>query len=247
MNRVVLEDRHKFVYYDDKSIESLRSLYRDYNVDVNSDRPIVIYEIIEPLPKVDTKLILDQNLIKIFHERYYELIIFLAMINCLYQKIDIAILNDKLKKVLKLCSYFSDKEINDVKTLINLLVESKNIYKVAYQEYIETGRCDFYDKVPIPYIMIDNLIPYLKTAIGLKKHFSLMLEFNDYVSLMNSMAINGYIASRCNGYLSVNILLKCDSHWNCYYANNGQFIQEVHDYTELDFSQSKNKMRSRQK
>lgn len=247
MNRVVLEDRHKFVYYDDKSIESLRGLGYNYDVGINSERPIVIYEKIECLAKVDTKLNLDRNLIKIFHERYYELLILLAIINTLYQKIDITILNDKLKKVLKLCSYFSEKEITDVKTLINLLFESKNIYKVAYQEYLKTGRCDFYENVPIPYVMIDNLIPYLKTGIGLKKHFSLMLEFNGDVSLLNAMAINNYIASRCNGYLSMNILLEQGSCWSCYYANNGQFIQEVHDYTELDFSQSKNKIRSRQK
>ena len=116
MNRVVLEDRHKFVYYDDKSIESLRGLGYNYDVGINSERPIVIYEKIECLAKVDTKLNLDRNLIKIFHERYYELLILLAIINTLYQKIDITILNDKLKKVLKLCSYFSEKEITDVKT-----------------------------------------------------------------------------------------------------------------------------------
>ena len=59
------------------------------------------------------------------------------------------------------------------------------------------------------------------------------------------MAVNDYIASRCNGYLSINILLFDNSQWKCYYSNNGQFVQNIHDYTEVDLRKNKDKIRSR--
>ena len=41
-----------------------------------------------------------------------------------------------------------------------------------------------------------------------------------YLSIYNYMAVNNYIASRCNGYLSMNILCG-DNEWGYYYTSNG--------------------------
>ena len=57
------------------------------------------------------------------------------------------------------------------------------------------------------------------------------------------MAINDYIASRCNGYLSMNVLLPSDKCWKCYYSNNGQLIEWCHDYTDVDLRNSKKRIR----
>lgn len=243
MNRVVLESRHKFVYYDNESINGLRELEYEYPAKVNSEEPVVVYIQDDSLPKVDTKLVLDKDRIIVFHCHYYELLIFLAIINQLANQIEHSELNNRLERVFKLCSHIGKSEIKDIDTLRDLLIESKNIYKEAYLEYMNSGKCDFYDKVPIPFIMMDSMIQVVKKALDLKKHFSLLLEFREDMSIYTCRAINDHIASRCNGYLSMNVLLHSDSEWKSYYANNGQFIQDTHDYTEKDFRKHKSRKR----
>jgi hypothetical protein len=135
-------------------------------------------------------------------------------------------------------------EINDVNKLRTLLVDSKNMYIDGYIKYMETGKVDFYDKVPIQFVILDDMIPNLKRAINLEKYFCFMLEFIGNIDKYACRTINSYIASRCNGYLSMNVLLHSDSEWKCFVANNGQYIQETHDYTEKDFRKHKTRSRN---
>lgn len=246
MNRVVWESRHKFVYYDYESIELLRLVEYDYPAVIDSENPIVVYVLDEGLPKVDTKLKLDKDVIKSFHGRYYELLIFLEIISKISDDIDNNELNKRLGRLFKLCARIGcEEEINDIKTLRNLLVDSKHMYRNAYIEYMETGKLDFYDKVPIPFIMMDGLLEMLKKNIGLKKYFSILLDLGTDSSIYTCMAINNYIASRCNGYLSMNVLVDKYDKWKYYYASNGQFIQDVHDYTEVDCTTNKRRIRQK--
>ena len=246
IDRVIWESRHKFVYYDYETKDLFTDLGYSYPVSIDCENPIVVYLIDWGLPKVDTKLKLDKDIIQLFHDRYYELLIFLEIINTITDNIDNDELNKRLGRLFKLCSSIGKREdIKDIKVLRSLLIDSKNIYKDAYIEYMETGKCDFYDRVPIPFIMMDNLVELVKKSIGLKKYFSILVDLPDNVSRYNCMAINNYIASRCNGYLSINVMLDKYDKWNCYYASNGQFIQDVHDYTEVDCTSQMR--RSRQK
>lgn len=247
MNRVVLESRHKFVYYDYETIDLLRLAEYYYPVSIDSEEPIVIYILDCELPKVDTSLKLDKHIIKSFHDRYYELLIFLEIISKIADNIDNDELNKRLGRLFKLCSSIGTKhEINDIKTLRNLLVDSKYMYRDAYIEYMETGKLDFYDKVPIPFIMMDNLLESLKKNIGLEKYFSVFIDLGTDLSIYTCMSINNYIASRCNGYLSMNVLVDKYDEWKHYYASNGQFIQDVHDYTEVDFTTNKKRIRQKE-
>ena len=239
MDRVVLDSWHMFVYYDDECIESLRKLANEYIPKINSSEPIVIYVKDSGLPKIDTSLELDSFRITIFHERYYELLIFLSIIDRLISYIDNNELNNRLSRTFKIFSQLSKREIKDINILRSLLIDSKNMFRDGYIEYINTGKIDFYEKVPIPFIMIDNMIPQIKKEIGLQRHFSLMLELQGDVSKYNNRSINDYIASRCTGYLSMNVLLRDDKDWKNWFSNNGQFIQDVHDYSVVDFRRCK--------
>lgn len=243
MNRVVWESWHMFVYYGDESIGTLKKLKNEYPAKMNSDEPIVVYVKDKQLPKLDTKLKLDGYRINIFHEHYYELLIFLSIIDTIVNQIDNDKLNSVFKGVFRLCSSISKRKINDVNTLRTLIIESMNMYREAYLEYMETGKCDFYDKVPIPFVMMDSLVPLIKESINLKKHFSLMIEFDGDISIYTCRAINDYVASRCTGYLSMNVLLHDDSEWKSWYSNNGQFVECIHDYSVIDLR--KNKIRSK--
>ena len=244
MQRVVGQSRHKFVYYDYESIDVLRQTEFSYLPKLDSEEPIVIYEIDEGLPKVDTNLKLDDFRIRVFHERYYELLIFLSIIDSIANHINHDELNIRLKHTFKLLSHGNKTEIKNINTLRSLLIDSKNMFKDGYIEYMETGERNLYNEVPIPFVMIDNIVDDIKRELGLKRHFSLMLELPEDISKYTCMAINDYIASRCNGYLSMNVLLYRDSKWKTYYANNGQFIQETHDYTEIDLRKHKTRIKS---
>lgn len=241
-DRVVWESRHKFVYYDYESINLLRDLSDGYPAKINSEEPIVVYILDEGLPSPSDGLTLNKDVIKSFHARYYELLIFLSIIDEIVNNIDDEELNKYLVRFFKLVSYCGNGKIDNVDTLRTMLIDSKNMYRDAYMEYITSGNFgDFYSKVPIQFVMMDDLLSILKEKIGLKKYFSLMLELGEDISIYSSMAINDYIASRCNGYLSMNVLLHSDSEWKGYYSNNGQFIQAIHDYTEVDFRSTKKK------
>lgn len=244
MDRVVWDSWHKFVYYDDESIEKLKSLEGYYLPKINSDEPIVIYEIDNGLPKLDTTLKLDSYRIGFIYEHYYQIVIFLAIIDRIANHIEHNELNMRLKHLFKLFSCVGKEEINDIDVLRKLLIDSKNMYKDGYIEYMKTGKTTFYNEIPIQFIMIDNMIPNLKQAIGLNKYFSFMLELTGDIDKYTCKAINDYIASRCTGYLSMNVLLSDDSKWKCWYANNGQFIQETHDYSEKDFRKHKTRSRN---
>ena len=244
MDRVVWESWHMFVYYDDESIELLRNQKNEYSAKMNSYEPIVVYVKDKKLPKLDTKLKLDGYRINIFHEHYYELLIFLSTIDTIVNQIDNDVLNTAFKGVFRLCSIISKREIKDINTLRNLIIESMNMYRDGYLEYMETGKCDFYNRVPIPFVMMDNLIPLIKKSIGLNKHFSLMMEFDSDISIYTCRAINDYVASRCTGYLSMNVLLHDDSEWKSWYSNNGQFVEYVHDYSVIDLRKHKTRSKN---
>ena len=101
---------------------------------------------------------------------------------------------------------------------------------------------DFYSDLEISNIIIDMIIPCIKKSIGLEKYFSLFIDVDSNLSIFNEISINDYIGSRCTTYLSINILL-CKYEWKYYYSSNGQFIQNVHDYSEIDLRRNKTKCR----
>ena len=243
VDRVVMEGFHKFVYYDHESILSLRNLENEYIPKINSSESIVIYIKDLGLPKMNTVLELDNYRINFFYERYVEIVIVLSIIDRLINYIEVSELNKRFESIFGLFSRISKRKIQDIDTLRTMLIESKNMYSDGYIEYMKTGKIDFYDKVSIPFIIIDNLLADIKMELGLERHFALILEFCDDVDKYTCRAINDYVASRCTGYLSMNILLHNESEWKCFYANNGQFIQNVHDYTEIDLT--KHKIRSK--
>lgn len=233
MDRVVLESRHKFVYYyDDNNKDKILDMVSRYSAKIDSDSPILVYIKDNGLSKMDNKLGLNKYKIISIHNNYCSLLIFSSIIDTLIKNIDIEVLNSRLKTTFEFCSFNIKEEIRDAVTLRDKLLKSKNDYRDAYIKYMETGELDLFDKIEIPFIIVDSSVENLKEEIGLKEHFSLLLDLGNNLSIYNYMAVNNYIASRCNGYLSMNVLCR-DNEWGCYYTSNGQFIEYVHDYTEI--------------
>ena len=231
-DNIVLESRHKFVYYDENNKNKILDMISRYPARIDSDSPILVYVQDDGLPKIDNKLGLNKDKIKSIHNNYYSLLIFFSIIDTLIKNIDIDILNSRLKRTFEFCSYNNKEEIRDVVTLRDKLLKSKNDYRDAYIKYMETGELDLFDKLEIPFVIIDSLVENLKQEISLMENFSLLLDLGNDLSIYNYMSVNNYIASRCNGYLSMNVLCG-DNEWGYYYTSNGQFIEYVHDYTEI--------------
>lgn len=241
MDRVIWDSWHKFVYYDDIDKCKILDDLSKYKANLDNTEPIVIYISDDGLPKVCDETKVDRYRVDFFHHRYYELLILLSIIDKLIESIDIGVLNYRFKRLFHLLS--DNVDISDVILLRELLDKCKNIYKIEYINYIETGVLnDFYGSLEISNVIIDMIVPCIKKSIGLDKYFSLVIDVDDEMSKYNQMCINDYIASRCTSYLSINILLS-GYQWKYYYNSNGQFIQDVHDYSEIDLRKRKTKSR----
>lgn len=241
MDRVVWDSWHKFVYYDEIDKCKILDDLSKYNCELNSSEPIVIYIFDEGLPKINEDIYVDRYRVEFFHHRYYELLIALSIIDKLVESIDIDVLNSRFKRLFYLLS--DNVDISDVIVLRDLLDKCKNVYKREYINYINTGILeDFYNDLEISNVIIDMIVPCIKRSIGLEKYFSILIDVDSEISKYNEMSINDYIASRCTGYLSINILLS-KYEWKYYYSSNGQFIENVHDYNVIDLRRNKIKTR----
>ena len=241
MDRVIWGSWHKFVYYDDLDKCKILDDLSKYNAILDSSEPIVVYICDEGLPNVNDDIMIDRYRVEFFHHRYYELLIILSIIDKLIESIDIDVMNSRFKRLFHLLS--DNVDISDVMVLRELLDKCKNIYKREYIKYINTGILgDFYSNLEISNVIIDMIVPCIKKSIGLEKYFSILIDVDSEISKYNEMSINDYIASRCTGYLSINILLS-KYEWKYYYSSNGQFIENTHDYSEINLR--KNKVKSR--
>ena len=240
MDRVIWDSWHKFVYYDNDDKSNILDDLSKYRVKLNSNEPIVIYINDLGLPNVIDETKVDRYIIEFFHHRYYELLILLSIIDKLIRDIDIDVLNSRFRRLFHLLS--DNVDINDVIELRDLLDKCINIYKNEYVNYIETGILGkFYNDLEISNVIIDMIVSCIKKSIGLEKYFSFVIDGDNIISKYSQMSINDYIASRCTGYLSINVLLSINN-WKYYYSSNGQLIENIHDYSEIDLR--KNKVRS---
>lgn len=243
MDKVVLENKHKFVYYDNKSIKDLRMISKNYPPKINSEEPIAIYIKTTGLPsRVSVNKFISRDIIKVFHENYFQLLIFSEMINVLSKNIDNVELNNRLKRVFRLCSCVFREKIDDIKKLKKIINDSKKNLVNAYYEYLRHSKINFYDDVSMSFMLINYLIPILKDAIGLKKHFGIILELNENISLYNCVALNDYISYRNSKDVSINVLLSGDTKLEFYCTSNGEIVESIYDYVEKDFREGKTKL-----
>ena len=100
-------------WYDYETKDYFIDLDCKYPAILNSDEPIIVYIQDEGLPEINTDLNLDKSIIKSFHDRYYELLIFLEIIDTITNSIDNQELNKRLGRLFRLCSCIGTKEDSD--------------------------------------------------------------------------------------------------------------------------------------
>lgn len=239
IKEILFDGRHKFVYFEENKREILKE--ECLNSKINFDRSIPVYVKDNGLSKENSLLDLDIYRMILFHERYYEFLIGLSVVDVLCNNISKDELNIKLKRIFKALSSYSKKNINNIDDFRYILEHDKNIYMEGYNEYIETGNLGFYDKLILGYVVLDIFLKNIKRALDIGGCFCLLYDYDD-LSVRNMMIINKYINSRSNGYLTINVLCG-EKEWGSCYDSNGYIIQNIHDYTEIDYSDVKKKIR----
>ena len=112
LDEIISDSRHKFIYFDD----SKRALVigECFNSNINLDISMPIYIKDNGLPEDDSLLDLDKYRLIIFHERYFDFLIALSVIDALCMKIGKDILNKKLLRMFNILSYSSKNNITNI-------------------------------------------------------------------------------------------------------------------------------------
>lgn len=239
LDEIISDSRHKFIYFDDSKRALVIGECLNSNINLDISMPIYIKD--NGLPEDDSLLDLDKYRLIIFHERYFDFLIALSVIDALCMKIGKDILNKKLLRMFNILSYSSKNNISNIDQLRIILEHDKKVYYDGYRKYLATGRMDFVDDLLIGFITLDIFLKNIKRNLGISNGFSLFLDYDD-LSVMSMQVINKYINSRCNGYLSINVLCG-EKDWKTFYDSNGYFIQNIHDFTEIDYRTVKKKNR----
>lgn len=229
--------RHQIIYsYNTKERHQfLQELEELYSVKVNCDTPIAIYMEDFMLPEV-AKTNSYETL-----SAAGEFLEFTIIENIITKILTSPItLNEKRQtdftnRIIRLFGNRKHERINDIKMLKELrtaLLESKSFYRECYlqedREKLST------DKLPIPFITTELVVPKLKSLLEMDSNFGLIFDTDSSISIVSAITINNYIGKRCNTDLSIK--LACDAtSWPTYINLNGP-IDAIHDYgtVELD-------------
>lgn len=239
LEEILFDNRHKFVYFEENKKDDFIECCLDNVNYLGGAIPVYIKD--NGLPKNDSLLELDKYRIIIFHERYYSFLIGLCVIDTLCKKRDKIIIDKKLFRIYERLSDNCKMKINSIDDLRYVLEHDKNLYYEGYKKYLETGNLDFIEDLLMGYLMLEIFLKNIKRTLDIKRSFSVIYDYDD-LSIDSVRVINKYINSRCNGYLSINILCG-DKDWKSFYDNDGYIIQNIHDYIEVDYRNVKKKSR----
>ena len=229
IEKILLDNRHKFVYFDEGSRDVFKKECLEYIFDINKSLPIYIKD--DGLPKIDSKVKIEKTRVSIICERYYDFLVCLSVVDALINNIDKDILNKKFKRLFDMYSDMSLKKINNIDDLRSVLEHDKNCFVDLYKEYMSTGKVDKYNEMFMGYIVIEIFLKNIKRGIGLKGCFSIVFDY-DELSIESKLNINKFINCRSNGYLSINVLCG-DRNWDLYIDRDGHYIDNIHDYYNL--------------
>ena len=244
LDLVVENSRHKFVYYEDYDRDVFINSSSEYFPIIDIDEPIAVYISNFSLLYFDNDNINHVKCLSIY-KRYFDIVIILSIIDLLISSIDINVLNNRLNKLFRYCSRICNIDVSNIIEFRNILNKSRCYYKNLYINYSNTGNITNNVSGIIDVLIIDRIIPIINECLGFNKYFSLLIDIDDDINELDKIIINDYINSRCNKYLSFNVLLN-NIDWDLYECSNGRNIQYIHDYMLIDFREDL-KVRSRHK
>lgn len=236
---IIGQSRHQFIYgYNDENRKSLiKELEIEYPIKVNENIPIILNLKNWALPNLfNNNIELDENVINILSRDYLNIVIVSEIISKIKNG------DFKIESIINLFNRFLTTEyprLTTLEDLMNVLEKTKEIYMTSYIKYIQSGKIDeFFKEVPINFIILEQVILYIKNVVNNKSYFVIIIDNDGNEKLIHSIkVINDLINSRINSNISIKVFTEPDK-WKTFIGSNGQFIESIHDYGEIEIDSS---------
>lgn len=237
MKQIIRDSSHMFINCNIDTRNSLiEYLQTNYPVVNNTSKPmsILIQDIV--LNNNDTYNKQDLLLLKSITREYLSFQILYNILTNIESNLDIEYLNGRIINLVKSIDimYRGDgfDRISDFNELLYLLNIAIDFYKDYYNDLINNGYTEMdIDTLKIPFIDLLEVVKMIKQMICNSSYFGIFIENNNIPKLLKQ-EINSLINSRINKDISMKILCPNDN-WGIYYDNNGEIIQNIHDYKVL--------------
>lgn len=244
MNSIATHAWHEFVYCrnDRNRKEFIEGMIKSYPIELDSDNPVLVYVDDFILPEVEGFSSPDKYRVLASAREYLSFTLVAAMIDQTIRQNDLVRLNDRLtnfiKDVNRLFLSNEDMEIKDIENLRTALLAGKDFYLENYFRLMETGNWlgDF-STLPISFMDFSSFIKTYKRAMGLSKHFGIILDYQGSGAVVSQRAVNGLVTKRIAGDAAIKVFSEPEE-WKSYHDLGGMLAEDVHDYSSIDLDGS---------
>ena len=244
-NMIIGESRHHFIYgYDgEERTNFLKEIEKENPVVTNIDKPMAVYIDDYGLPNINyDKKKVDRGLITIVSTEFLN---FSVLSKIIESYIDNNEINDN--NVVELMKYTYKVDINNLNDLLKMFKESKEFYKKYYLDYLKHGNSTYkVSDIKFPFVDLLMYLDHFKTRINNDSYFSILIDNNKDVSIPSIRAINFYVGGRINRTISMNVATDPEK-WKTYTDCNGNLIQSLHDYGDIEYDDSLKKVLSKRR
>lgn len=242
-DEIMRQSRHQFIYgYEsDERSSFLKSLEKDYDIEINVDSPMAIYMEDYYFPKMELDDEVDCFRIYQVSREYFNIALIKNIISRIKSKTNLLEDENVLKFLNRLSSITSDHSCyTNLDDFEKDLVSSLDFYSL-YRDKLIIGSSSLPNilDVKIPFIMPEMIVSKIKNMLVNKSYFGIIVDGNSEFSLDTYKLVNGYVTRIINSDLSMKVVTD-PGKWITYYDNSGEFAEAVHDYgiVELDSSYS---------
>lgn len=238
-NQIISDNNHQFIYKFDENERKqfLQDIVNNHPVIMNENRPMAIYLNKIGLPKFYLhQHELDKIKLATFCSEYLNFSIAHEITDSLLKNYDYKNTDDNILKFLEFINEIADHNINisTLHELNDILKKTRDTYYENYCIYKKIGEhSDFINELPIPFLDIQYYLKKIKEIINNNSYFCILINYQDDISLHSIQAINSLVSSRINSDISIKIASDYNA-WPTHYSLNGDLIQNVHDYTEIN-------------
>lgn len=243
---IVTHAWHEFLYgynNEDRKI-FLNEMVEDYPIKIDNDQPAAVYINDFMLPVVSTDVVPERFRLEAVAREYLSFTLVNAIVEQSIKQVELEKLNNKMnafiERVNRLFVSNSSFCIDSISSLRDALITSKDFYKEQYMKLMKNGCFDGdITSLPISFMDICSFARYYKKAIGMNKHFSVILDYDGTGAVVSQQAVNGLVTSRITGDYSVKVVCQPEE-WKTFYDFGGQFAEAVHDYSVVELDDSYN-------
>lgn len=237
---------HQFLYgYNgEERTKFLESMVDTHPVKIDGDAAAVLVSDYS-LPIVESSLECDKYQVMTLAREYMSVVLVDAIVEQSIRQVELDKLNDRMKSFIKVVNRLMINpgfdDIEDISEFSKILKEAKRFYSEEYVKLCQTGKFQGdITSLQLGFVDLNTFVTYYKKALGMKKHFSVIIDQQEVGAIISQKAINGIVTKRCTGDISMKVACQPEE-WKTYYDLNGMFAEAVHDYSavELDDSYAK--------